>query len=187
LRGARDLQPIHARLDQLWSRGVAVGALCRALAAHVGSISADAGLLAGLLHVVGRLYLLTRLCRLPQLLEQQDAVERILERWHARCGEALLTNWEMPVEYPQALFSFEDPQRAAGELPSLADVLAAAHRLVDLLPAIETGEIDQVLLAGLYAQTEPDWQRLALGCEQCSDLLLRARDDAAQLRAMFGE
>jgi HD-like signal output (HDOD) protein len=189
LRSAPELQPIHARLGQLWSRGVDVGVLCRALAQRVGNISSDAGLLAGMLHIVGRLYLLTRLCRLPQLLEQTDVVERLMERWHARCGEALLTNWEMPMEYAQALLEFENPERATGDAPSLADLLAAGYQLVDLLPAAANKDEElaqQAQLTNLHAQTEGDWRRLGMNCQQCSELLHSARDDATQLRATFG-
>jgi HD-like signal output (HDOD) protein len=186
LRNAEDLRTVRDRLNALWRRGIIVGSVGKALATQIKIVAPDVGLLAGLLHVVGKLYVLTRMNRLPQLLEQEGVAERIMDEWSGNIGKALLENWELPAEFGEAVANFDNPDRELRGPVDLTDVLSGAHVLADLLPPSPTDYLDQIQLAEVFQQNERLWQRLKLTRENCSDALHTALIEVQQLRALFG-
>lgn len=186
LRNADGMRSVRERLQALWRRGVVVGAIARVLAARVGVVTADTALLSGLLHVVGRLFVLTRLARSPSLLDRPGLPERLLEDGGRRAGTALLDGWALPRDICRAVTTHDEPGRILAGAPELTDVLAAAAILADLMPASRSDYLDQIQLAQVYFQTEALWHRLGMGREQCSDVLHIALGDMQQLRALFG-
>lgn len=186
LRNADELRVVRELLQGMWRRGVAVGAIGRVLARRLPPGEPDAALLAGLLHVMGRLFVLTRLARQPALLDQQGVPEALLDEWGGRAAGALLHAWDVPQEYTAAVLAHGDPERTLAAVPDLADVLGAAVVLADLLPPSRSDYLDQMQLAQVYLQTEALWRRLGLSRQDCSDVLHSALDDVQQLRVMFG-
>jgi HD-like signal output (HDOD) protein len=185
LKNSGELLPLRERLNALWCQGVAVGVTGRVLAARVPGIAPDAALLAGLLHVIGRLYILTRLSRLPALLEEPQAVEKILADWSGNVGKALLENWQMPEEYGEAVANYDNRQRDNRGPIDLTDLLGAAWQLAAALPA--AGEApDEALVAAIQRRDEDLWRRMRLTPAQCRDAVLTAARDAEELRSMFG-
>jgi HD-like signal output (HDOD) protein len=185
LRSAEDLRPLRDRLNALWRRGVVVGATCRATARRVQSASPDAALLLGLLHGMGKLYILTRLAKHPNLLEKTGAAEGIYDAWHGSVAKSLLENWGMPEAFGFAVMDFESPERDMRGSVDLTDVLAAANVLADAIPEQQHEPIDEALLDVIHGSNESLWRRLCLTRDQCLEIVLEAREERAQLRAMF--
>jgi HD-like signal output (HDOD) protein len=186
LRHLDDLRALRERINAQWRRGVVVGAIAKALSSRVRVVEPDTALLAGLLHVVGRLFILTCLNRKPWMLDEVGVAERLMEQMGNQVSVALLTNWEMPEEFSVAIAAFDNPDRnQSGEL-GLTDILNAAVVLADLLPPSRTDYLDQIHLASVFMQTEPLWLRLGMTREHCSDALHIALEEVQQLRAMFG-
>lgn len=186
LKNSSELLPLRERLNDLWRQGVAVGATGRALAAHVPGIAPDAALLAGLLHVIGRLYILTRMNRVPALQQEPRTVEKILAEWSGNIGKALLENWQMPEEYGEAVANFDNRELDNRGPVDLTAMLAAAWQLAAALPAGNSGTVDETLIADIQGRDEDLWRRMRLSTDQCRDAVLIAARDAGELRALFG-
>jgi len=186
LRNSDEMRRLRDRINAQWRRGVVVGALAKALSAQMRMASPDTALFAGLLHVVGRLYVLTRLGRTPWLLDQPGLAERLMDQLGGAAGTALLATWQMPADIAAAIANHNNPERDLSGPVGLTDLLAGATVLADLLPPSRTDYLDQIQLANVYLQTEPLWKRLGRTRENCSDALHRALEDVQQLRAMFG-
>ncbi len=58
-------------------------------------LNPDTALLAGLLHGVGELYILTRANRHPALFADRPVYDTIVRDWHVSVAKALLENWEI--------------------------------------------------------------------------------------------
>jgi HD-like signal output (HDOD) protein len=186
LRNVDHLRGLRERLNALWRRGVVVGAIAKAVAARMRTVPPDTALLAGLLHVVGRLYILSRLHRVPRVMDEPGVVEAVMDQVGNEIGKTLLETWEMPAEFGNALVMHGDPDRDLNGPLVLADILAAAIILADLLPPSRADYLDQIQLASVFAQTEPLWQHLNMTREHCSDVLHAALHDVQHLRAQFG-
>lgn len=186
LRNSDEMRRLRDRINAQWRRGVVVGAIGKALSTQLRMASPDTALFAGLLHVVGRLYVLIRLSRTPWLLDQPGLAERLMDQLGGAASAALLAAWRMPAEISAAIAHYNNPERDLSGPVGLTDLLAGATVLADLLPPSRTDYLDQIQLANVYLQTEPLWKRLGRTRENCSDALHRALEDVQQLRAMFG-
>jgi HD-like signal output (HDOD) protein len=185
LRLSEERGSTRERCNALWRRGVAVAAIARAFALQLRIVDADAALLAGLLHVTGRLHVVLRLSSTPWLLERPGFAEGLMDSCGNALGAALLASWGAPPEFGLAILEHGDPGRNVEGPPGLTDVLAAAALLADLLPPSRTEYLDQIHLANVFAQVEPLWRRLGVTREQCSDALHKALEETQQLRALF--
>ncbi len=186
LRNSEEMRRLRDRISAQWRRGVVVGAISKALSTQMRMASPDTALFAGLLHVMGRLYVLTRLNRTPWLLDQPGLAERLMDQLGGYAGSALLETWQMPAEITSAVADYGNPERDLTGQIGLTDLLAGGTVLADLLPPSRTDYLDQIQLANVYLQTEPLWKRMGRTRENCSDALHRALEDVQQLRAMFG-
>ncbi|MEP7311458.1 MAG: HDOD domain-containing protein [Pseudomonadota bacterium] len=186
LRQAGKLKPLKKSLDELWRRGVEVAAIAAVVARRYTAINPDVAMLSGLLHGVGKLYILTRLVDHQGLQQLPDACERISRDWHAGVARALLDNWEISPEVGQAVQEYEDLERDSRGAPTLSDVLAAGDLLAT--HAVERGaapptvvDLDAVLLRGQRV-----WQRLKMDKAACDTVLTESAEELAAMRAMLG-
>jgi len=124
------LKGLERPLDELWRRSAAVAAMSHVVARRLSKVNPDTALLAGLLHGVGELYILTRARQHPQLFANQPVYGQIVRDWRASVSKAVLENWEMADEIVAAVSEFEDLQRDHRGPPDLTDVLAVAYLLV---------------------------------------------------------
>ncbi|MCC6171260.1 MAG: HDOD domain-containing protein [Gammaproteobacteria bacterium] len=132
VQAAEQYRAIEKPLKAIWRRSVEVASLCRVIARRHDELSGDAALLAGLLHGVGKLYILTRAARHPRLFADQASFQSIVRDWHADITKALLESWKIDDELIEAVHGFEDPERVGRGPLSLGDVLAVADLLASL-------------------------------------------------------
>ena len=189
LRSAEELRPLRDRLGAVWRRGVTVGSLAKALAQRTRIAPADSGLLIGLLHVVGRLYVLARMHSMPHLFEQDGVPEGLLDRWSDTVTGVLLLKWEVPRVFCEAIEAFQKRWETGDDQqgpPGLSDVLLVSQLLADLMPPSRADYLDQMQLAQVCLLHEPLLQRLELDRESCSDAIHTALEEVQQFRALFG-
>ncbi len=129
LKKVDSLKGLEQPLDELWRRSAAVAAMSHAVARRFSRVNPDTALLAGLLHGIGKLYILTRSNRHPGLFANQAAYNAIVRDWHAPVAKALLENWEMAEEIITAVSEYEDFGREHDGAPDLTDALTVGHLL----------------------------------------------------------
>jgi len=178
LRAAEHLKPIHKQLDELWQRNVLIAALCYVLARRYSRISPDTALLTGLLHGVGRLYIMTRAVEYPALFANLASYQSIERDWHSSVATALLENWEVAEEIVQAVRESEDMGREPRGAVGLADILVAANLIV-------IHQDDTVLLT-LRLQTVKAISKMHLDAEVCEGLMNESAAEIAALREALG-
>jgi len=129
VKGAAHLRGLESELDALWHRSTLTAALCYVTARNVRGINADEALLAGLLHNIGALYLLSKAHQYRAVFADVEANRRIVEAWHIQLAVGLLKQWGMPSSIIQAVESQESGHRARDGSADLADVLIVARLL----------------------------------------------------------
>ncbi len=129
LRRADAHRSIEKPLNRLWRRSVVVATTSFVVARRAREPSADTALLAGLLHNVGRLYILTRAARHPALFEDAVSYEAIVRDWHAQIAKALLENWGVAGDIVDAIHTVEGGEPEPRGHVSLVDVLSVAKEL----------------------------------------------------------
>ena len=178
LKKADALKGLEKPLDELWHRSAEVAAMSHVVARRLTRVNPDTALLAGLLHGVGHLYILTRAGRHPALFNNQAAYHAIVRDWHTSVAKALLENWEMAEEIIQAVSEYEDLQRHHDGAADLGDVLTVAHLLVTYQDFPETIEMN---MQGVSA-----CQRMSLDKAAYDRLIRESTDDIQALKQALG-
>jgi HD-like signal output (HDOD) protein len=94
-------------------------------------LNADEAFLAGLLHEIGKLYILMRAKEAIAGLEDDPAFSEVLSAWHPRLGRAVIEAWELSVELATAVGDHEHCSLAVPEPPTLTGVVAVASFLAE--------------------------------------------------------
>jgi HD-like signal output (HDOD) protein len=136
------LKGLEKPLEELWKRSAAVAAMSHAVARRYSKINPDTALLAGLLHGIGQLYILTRSAQHPGLFANQAAYTAIVRDWHSAIAKALLENWEMAEEVIAAVSGFEDLERSHSGPVDLTDVVTVGNLLAAFKDHPETIELN---------------------------------------------
>ena len=165
-RGAK-LERLQSRLDQLWQRSTQVAALAYVLARSCSKVNPDEALLTGMMHAIGKLYIMTRAAQHPELFVDNETLDEICANWHAAVGKAILENWEFSDLMANAVGEQDDFSREEEVEPDLRDVIAIA-----ILMASYEADIPglQIALNGLPATIRLglDEARIHVVIEDCA-------------------
>jgi len=142
LKKVDSLKGLEQPLDDLWHNAAGVAAMSHAVARRYSRVNPDTALLTGLLHGIGKLYILTRSTAHPALFANQAAYNAIVRDWHAPVAKALLENWEMAEEIIAAVSDYEDFSRENEGPPDLTDVLTVGHLLTAFKEHPDTLELN---------------------------------------------
>lgn len=130
LRKVEELKAFEAPLDALWKRSANVAAMSYVVARELTPVNPDAAMLAGLLHGVGRLYILVRAAHFPTLFADTGAYSEIVRDWHASIAKAILESWEVAEEIVSAVHVHEDLEYTHEGPIDLGDVLILSNFFV---------------------------------------------------------
>ncbi len=120
-------------LDDLWDECAHVAALCFVLAKKYTSLNPDEALLIGLMHGVGKLYILGRAEEHPSLFSNDEDLRRIMDEWHAVIGSAIIESWGFAEYVSSAVANYRDLERDNGDVAEYTDILTIAFLLSQLV------------------------------------------------------
>ncbi|HEY5623325.1 MAG TPA: HDOD domain-containing protein [Gammaproteobacteria bacterium] len=161
----------RAELKEIWEESVELAARCYVIASAYTRVGADEALLAGLLSVLGRLYILTK----SQEFEGIDRAEmdRILVTWHPAISKAIAESWGMSKALANALESQLETDLPFRGSASLTEILAAARLILRHQASGQPlAEVDARLLQRLGLPTGADG---AVTLEQHAEVLDEVR------------
>ena len=125
MRHDKKLAVFRVYLNDLWERSTNVAAYSYVLARNLSKVNPDEALLTGMMHAIGKLYILTRATDQPGLFGSEAQLNEIMNDWHAPIGKAILENWEFPEVMAQAVGD-QDSSREDDGAADLADVVAVS-------------------------------------------------------------
>jgi HD-like signal output (HDOD) protein len=145
VRHAADLAHIRSHLERIWQEGVRVAALAHAMAKESKLMRPDEALLAGLLHNIGKVYIIART---PKDALQVHIDDAVLHDWHPGIGQALIENWKLPEDIALAVGGQNDIERSHAAPADLQDLLIVA---VSLATQMANNAADDAALAQMPA------------------------------------
>lgn len=176
LRRASELKHISKELEGLWQEATTVAALAYAVASRTG-MNADEAMLAGLLHNVGKIYILARAQR-HSLFKEPAALAHVLRDWHANIGKAIVENWGFPEHIAEAIAEHENIDRVNDER-DVTDVLTVAV----MMAAFFGHEAD----LELNMQGVKSFWRLGLDNDKCVHVMRDCAEEIRALRTALGD
>jgi HD-like signal output (HDOD) protein len=126
VRKSGKLAGLERHLNDLWQRSTMVAAFAYVLARDCTQVNPDEALLTGMMHAIGKLYVLTRVIDHPELFASEATLNVIIEDWHASIGKAILENWDLSEAMAQAVGDQSDVSRGGEGPADLTDVIVVA-------------------------------------------------------------
>jgi HD-like signal output (HDOD) protein len=179
MRIAHRYEAAKKQFTVIWQNSTYVAATAFILAKRCTSLNPDEALLAGLIHAIGKLYIISRAEEYPDLFENQAELDSVLTDWYVPTGQAILQGWDFPADIVTAVAAQLDADRENEGPADLGDVLFVALQL----PASLSNDAD------LTATLERTGAALRFGLspEDCFKKVQDAREQIDDLRKALGD
>jgi len=168
---------LDKKMRSIWAHSTSVASISYVLALSAG-IPKDQAMLAGLIHDIGSLPIIVHAEDIPELRDDEDLLNKVIQKLHTIIGEKILRDWEFPQ--------------------SLVDV-AAQHENLTRDPEGEVDYVDAVIVANLqsyigtnHPYTELDWNTIPafhrLGIEPEVNIvdIEENQENLQEVKAMLG-
>jgi HD-like signal output (HDOD) protein len=177
LRLAPALRTISKPLNFLWEQSISVAAICQVVARRT-RVSPEEAFLTGLLHGIGRLYIMVRSVGKADKLYQDPRFVDMIASWHPAIGKAVLENWGFDDHMCEAVGDQDDLDRNGKHEPDLTDIIVVGVALARVLrePGPRSVETDRI----------KSFARLHLTAQNCAEILRHAEHQLGSLHAALG-
>jgi HD-like signal output (HDOD) protein len=177
LRLAPALRTISKPLNVLWEQSISVAAICQVVARRT-RVSPEEAFLTGLLHGIGRLYIMVRSVGKADGLYRDPRFVDMIASWHPAIGKAVLENWGFDDHMCEAVGDQDDHDRSVKHEPDLTDIIVVAVALARVLrePGPRSVETDCI----------KSFARLRLTAQNCAEILRHAEHQLGSLHAALG-
>jgi HD-like signal output (HDOD) protein len=177
MKDAASLRCIARPLSDLWKECIAVASISQVVARRT-KINPDEAFLTGLMHGIGRLYIMVRAVESAAQLGNDPSFLDLVNGWHAAIGKAVLENWGFPEEICAAVADQADYQHKSKLQADLSDVLIVS---VVLAEALKNTVIRTVAMDGIYA-----FQSIGLNSQECAEIMNHADCQLGSLHDALG-
>ncbi len=165
---------VDKRLREIWTRSSEIAGICHVLCKHRTSLRPDQATLAGLVHKIGVLPILTYAEEHPHLLKDSFTLDKVIEALEGEVGDRILQSWEFPDELRRVPSQHMDFNRQT-EAPDYADIVTVAllqsHMGSDhYLSEVDYSQVTAFTRLGLEAD-EPEDENLDDEMEAAMKLL----------------
>lgn len=116
---------VDKRLRDTWSRSGEIAGISHVLCKHFTSLRPDQATLAGLIHRIGVLPILTYAEENPSLLRDSFTLDKVIEALHSRIGDQILEKWEFPEPLRKIPSQYKQFERQL-DSPDYADIVTVA-------------------------------------------------------------
>jgi HD-like signal output (HDOD) protein len=177
MRLAPALRTIAQPLNILWEQSIAVASICQVIARRT-HVSPDEAFLTGLLHGIGRLYIMVRAVGKASKLNGTQFFMEMAESWHPAIGKAVLENWGFADAMCDAVGLQADYDHGGRSEPDLTDILIVS---VVLALVLRQPGPRSVAMEG-----NTSFHRLGLTAQDCANVLKHAEHQLGSLHASLG-
>jgi HD-like signal output (HDOD) protein len=176
MKEQESLRAVAEPLSELWNDSIAVACIAQVVARRT-KVTSDEAFLTGLLHGIGRLYILVRAVGKTAGLDIDSNSLDLIAGWHASIGKSVLENWGFAQEMAEAVGDQGEFERRRKNA-DLTDVLVASIILGEALRQPAPRAVD------LTSSTA--FQTIGLGQEDCAAVLTHAQYQLGALHEALG-
>jgi HD-like signal output (HDOD) protein len=176
MKNEDSLKSVAPRLSELWNDSIAVASIAQVVARRT-KVTPDEAFLGGLLHGIGRLYILVRAVGNSRQFGLDSEFLDLISGWQASIGKSVLENWGFAQDMADAVGDQGEYDRKRKNA-DLTDVLVASIVLAEALrqPAPRTIDLESTT----------SFQAIGLGQEDCATILTHAEYQLGSLRESLG-
>jgi HD-like signal output (HDOD) protein len=137
---------IRKRMQDLWAHSSYVAAICAVLAHKTRGFDPDRAMLAGLVHDIGIVPILTYADRHPELVREPGHIEQTIQELRATIGVIVLRKWNFPSDFEDVVINAENWWRRTEAEPDYTDlvILSQLHSFVGTLQIHKYPRMDEI-------------------------------------------
>ena len=118
-------------LRTVWARGMKLSCMAYAVAQRRSNLNRESAYLCGLMHEVGKLYLLTKAEDFPGFLGDVESLNNVMDEWNPQISKSIVESWGFPDEIAESTDPASYVDDDVDSAPELVDVISVAKLLVD--------------------------------------------------------
>jgi HD-like signal output (HDOD) protein len=150
---------LDKRFRAIWEESVQVAAISRVLAQSLSHLDKEQALLAGLIHNIGALPVLTMAEQNSTLIDNEEELDRVINAVSPIVGTRILQEWDFSeglIKVPQ---HFQDPHYDGGSQADYVDLVIAARlqRMMgegELPEGLDLGSVPALAKVGLEPEVQ---------------------------------
>ena len=147
-------EELRELIRHIWNTSLSLASMCFVIARNSETVNADNAFLCGLLHEVGKLYILTKVRDFPNLMGDAESLSTVLDQWYATVGKSIVEAWGFSDEIASSL-DIEDNLSTDQAAPAtLVDVIFAARLVLEQDDVREFDESSQSVVGKLRLSIE---------------------------------
>lgn len=160
---------IDNKMRAVWNRSTEIAGICHVLCRHFTRLQPDQATLAGLVHQIGILPILTYAEASSVLLKDSISLNHIIDRIHPVLGERILRAWDFPEQIATIPTNYLDFQRQS--------------KTVDYIDIVQVATL-QSYADSDHPLSQVDWTQVAAFAQLGLDVQARLNDDEDLSAAM---
>ena len=169
-----NLPTLNEFMRELWEQARNVGAICHILAKRQGELEPESALLAGLVHNIGSVAIVTYARDFPELTTDPENLREVAERLKGQLGKMILSHWEFPESLVKAMVESADRSHEGPcDMGDLV-VIARQHIAADADQPADSPEL-------------PAYAKLGLPAEEIHAVLQEAQAELDEMLALLGD
>ena len=118
---------VNTHMKRLWKHSAEVAATAYVLAKKLGDWDAEHALLLGLLHDIGMLPILRYTEQYPDIAEDQDTLDAVIQQLHGDIGAIILKAWRFSDDFILTAREADDWYRDNQDEPDYCDIVLLAQ------------------------------------------------------------
>lgn len=166
---------IDSRMRDIWKKSSEVAGVCHTLCKHVTKLRPDKAALAGLVHKIGVLPILSYAEEHPSLLKDSITLDIVIAELHMSIGQKILATWDFPEEIqavPQEYTLFSREQEEADYVDIVTAAMLQVYEGSVLTRDVDNTQVQAFKRLGLDPNVESPVAQLLLDqLTQASSLL----------------
>jgi putative nucleotidyltransferase with HDIG domain len=135
------------KLKEVWQHSMDVSMLATTYSRKIPHLKSDLAMLAGLVHDIGILPIITLLEEYPDLLQDESKIDELIMSAHVQVGTAIAQKWNFPALITDAVKYHEDLGHVSGAKATYTDLVIVAN----LLSEYHVGRRSEINVAAIPA------------------------------------
>lgn len=171
---------IRKKMQDLWAHSSYVAAISAVFAHKTPGFDPDRAMLAGLIHDIGIVPILTYADKHPDILTNPKDLVETVKKLRVEIGIQIIRKWDFPSDFEAVITHAEDWYRDGGETADYCDIvmIAQLHSFIGKIDIKKMPQMDQL----------PAYQKLVSGrldIDQSINILDQAKDEIEHIRVML--
>lgn len=165
---------VDRKMREVWNKSTEIAGICHVLCKHYTRLAPDQATLAGLVHMIGVLPILTYAEEHSELLADSISLNHVIEKIHPIIGDRILRAWDFPKQIACIPSQYLDFQRNSAK--------------VDYVDIVQVATL-QSYLGSQHPYTQLDWSQIPAFAKLGLDPTANMQDDedlSAAMEAAMG-